>query len=113
MPASYTDRTGHEKLLILCPSISSDTLLHLSVQGTSYHLRDFSGRLTGTQFPSGEGKPFKVTDAEGRLITNTCEFRKQFPYEVKKDASDEPALHQTEHWRSFISRQNIRFGIGV
>ena len=52
MTNNDTDRTGHEKWLIYCPRITPDTLLHLSIQGTSYALRDYTGRLTSGRTPA-------------------------------------------------------------
>jgi hypothetical protein len=39
--------TQQSKLLVYCPSITPDTLLHFSRKGDSYRLRAFSGSLAG------------------------------------------------------------------
>lgn len=107
------DRTGHEKLLILCPQISPDTLLHLSIQGTSYYLRDFTGNLTASQYRSGAGEPFKAHDHAGEDITTTAEFRRHFAYEWKVDVYDQGVpVTKVDRWRDIITRHNLRLGIG-
>ena len=44
---AYADRTGHEKLLVFCPAITDDSLLHFNRQGDSYRLRAYVGDLAG------------------------------------------------------------------
>ncbi len=101
MTGTEIDRTGHEKWLIYCPLIAEDTLLHLSIQGTSYMLRDFVR------------SPFKARDEAGHEILTTSEFSKAFPHEKKRGVSDEGvSLNQIERWRGIIARANLELGIG-
>src|SRR6478609_9602822 len=89
MTRQDTDRTGHKKWLIYCPQISTESLLHLSIQGTSYALRDYTGRLTSGEYVSGSGQPFKARDGAGQLLTSTAEFEKTFDFEWKVDVYDQ------------------------
>lgn len=108
-----TDRTGHEKWLIYCPGITPDTLLHLSVQGTSYALRDYTGRLESGPYASGAGQAFKARDGAGELLTTTTEFKRNFEFEWKVDVYDQGvALTKADRWRDIITRHNLRLGIG-
>ncbi|KQP01403.1 hypothetical protein [Leifsonia sp. Leaf264] len=113
MTNGITDRTGHEKWLIYCPQITPNTLLHLSIQGTSYALRDFTGHLIGTEYRSGAGQPFQVHDEAGRTLATTAEFERAFDFEWKVDVYDEGvALTKVDRWRDIITRRNLRLGIG-
>lgn len=110
---SRLDRTGHEKWLIYCPQISPDTLLHLNIQGTSYALRDFTGRLASQEYRSAPGQPFHARDDDGQPITSTAEFKRNFAPEWKVNVYDEGVtLTQVDRWRDIITQHNIQLDIG-
>lgn len=114
MTNAHPDRSGHEKWLIYCPQITTDTLLHLSIQGTSYALRDYTGRLTSSPYLSGAGQPFKARDNSGQQLASTAEFKRNFELEWKVDVYDQGvALTKVDRWRDIITRHNIRLGIGT
>ena len=114
MTNNDTDRTGHDKWLIYCPRITPDTLLHLSIQGTSYALRDYTGPLTSGPYASGAGQPFKARDDAGNLLTTTAEFKRNFDFEWKVDVYDQGVtLTKADRWRDIINRHNLRLGIGT
>lgn len=111
------DRTGHEKLLILCPGIAPDTLLHYSRQGDSYRLRAFNGRLADPALPgsAGYGVPFHALHPEtGQKVTDSDEFERTFRFTSDRDVRDEGiSLDQKDRWRDLIARRNARLGIGT
>ena len=111
------DRTGHEKLLILCPDIAPDTLLHYSRQGDSYRLRAFNGRLADPDHPgsAGYGAPFHALHPEtGQKITDSDEFERTYSFTSPIDVRDEGiSLDQKDRWRDLIARRNTRLGIGA
>ena len=114
MTTSAADRTGHEKWLIYCPEISPDTLLHLSIQGTSYALRNYLGATPGSRFSAPIGQAFKGCDAVGGVITTTDAFKKAFAFEWKVDVYDQGvALTKLDRWRDIILRHNFRLKIGL
>lgn len=113
MTSTGHDRTGHDKWLIYCPAINPDTLLHLSIQGDSYALRDFTGRLTAVAHRSGHARAFKARDENGRELTTTAEFKRAFDFDWKVDVYDQGvAVSKADRWREIVGRHNLRLGIG-
>lgn len=94
------DRTGHEKLLVFCPAITDDSLLHFNRQGDSYRLRAFTGRLAG--------KPAWVQpDAP-----TSAEFLRRYAPQTQIDIADERiSVDRTDRWAAIIAEHNHRLGL--
>jgi hypothetical protein len=95
------DRTGQQKLLIFCPQIAVDTLLHFSQVGDSYRLRAFAGSLSGRQ-------PWVQPDAQ-----SASEFLRTYQPEQTIDVRQERIpVNQPSLWAPVILAYNRRAGIG-
>ena len=96
-----SDRTGHEKLLLLCRAITDDTLLHFNRQGESYRLRAFAGLHQGRA-------PWVQPDAP-----TASEFLRAYPVEHQVDvAAERVSLANTDRWKAIVVTHNRLFGIG-
>jgi hypothetical protein len=101
-PSNQYDRIGHEKLLVFCPAITDDSLLHFNRQGESYRLRAYVGRLAGR-------REWMQPDA----LTAT-EFLRVYPPEHQIEvASERLAVERSDRWASIITAHNRRLGIGA
>jgi len=101
-PTSARDRRGREKLLILCPAVADDTLLHFSRQGDSYRLRAFAGALAGRA-------PWVQDDAP-----TSSDFLRQFPPVHTVDVLDQSVpLTEADRWHAIVTEHNRALGIGI
>jgi hypothetical protein len=98
---SKPDRSGQRKLLIYCPQITNDTLLHFSQVGDSYRLRAFTGRLAGRRSWIQPDAP--TADAFWRIYA---------PQERKDVIARRVNLERIESWRQFVAECNREMGIG-
>jgi hypothetical protein len=97
---STIDRTGREKLLIYCPEITEDTLLHFSQVGDSYRLRAFAGKLAGRQPWMEPG------------ITSASEFLRRYAPATVIDVRLEGfPVDQPGRWVPIVNAHNRRLGI--
>ncbi len=93
-------RTGFEKLLVFCPTISTETLLHFNRQGDSYRLRSFVGELRGRT-------PWMQPDAPTSL-----EFLRLYRPEHTVDVEGERlSLERADRWEAIVTHHNRRLGI--
>ncbi|MFN4002648.1 hypothetical protein [Microcella sp.] len=93
-------RKGHEKLLVYCPTLSTETLLHFNRQGDSYRLRSFVGELAGHT-------PWMQPDAP-----TSSDFLRLYPPVHQIDVTrDRIALTLEDRWRAIIIEQNRKLGI--
>lgn len=99
--AAPADRTGHEKLLVFCPTITDQTLLHFNRQGDSYRLRAYVGDLAGR--PAWV-QPDAPTSSEFLRL-----YAPQYQFDV---APEQLSVERAERWESIISTHNERLGIG-
>jgi hypothetical protein len=98
---SGVDRTGREKLLIYCSTISAETLLHFNRQGESYRLRAFVGEFAGRT-------AWVQPDA-----TRASNFLRIYKPEHLIDVEMEGvAVDRTERWEEIVVSHNRRLGIG-
>ena len=95
------DRTGHEKLLVFCPTITDDSLLHFNRQGESYRLRAYVGRLAGK-------REWMQPDAP----TTSAFLRLYRPSRQIDVASDQLSVDKVDRWAAIITAHNRRLGIG-
>ena len=94
------DRVGHEKLLIFCPTITDDSLLHFNRQGDSYRLRAYVGRLAGR-------REWTQPDAP-----TSAEFLRSYPPKFQINvAAEQLSVGQADRWAGVIATQNARLGI--
>jgi hypothetical protein len=94
------DLVGQEKLLVYCPTITDDTLLHFSRKGDSYRLRAFTGRLAGKAAWPQPGAP------------TADEFLRRYAPEHIVDLADERVnLLNTDRWAAIVTSHNRRLGI--
>lgn len=94
-------RKGHEKLLVFCPGISTETLLHFNRQGDSYRLRSFVGELSSRA-------PWMQPDAP-----TSADFLRRYPPERVVDVrSERIRLTDLARWRSIVTEHNKRLNIG-
>jgi hypothetical protein len=100
--ASQADRVGHEKLLVFCPTITEDSLLHFNRQGDSYRLRAYVGELAG--------RPAWVQpDAR-----TTPEFLRRYAPQFQVDVAPEQlSVDRADRWANIIATHNTRLGIGI
>lgn len=100
--ASQADRTGHEKLLVFCPTITGDSLLHFNRQGDSYRLRAYVGELAGRA-------AWVQTDAH-----TTDEFLRLYAPQHQIDVAPEQlSVELADRWANIIATHNTRLGIGI
>ena len=93
-------RTGHEKLLVYCPRISTETLLHFNRQGDSYRLRSFVGELAGRT-------PWMQPDAP-----TSSDFLRLYRLEDQIDVAGERiSLERVDRWEAIVTHHNRRLGI--
>ena len=95
-------RTGFEKLLVYCPQITTETLLHFNRQGDSYRLRSFVGELSNRA-------PWMQPDAP----TSADFLRRYLPERVVDVGSEGVRLTETARWSSIVTEHNRRLGIGL
>ena len=98
---SEVNRVGHEKLLIFCPAITDDSLLHFNRQGDSYRLRAYVGRLAG--------RPEWVQPDAPTSINFLQMYALQFQIDI---ASERISVGRTDRWATIITAHNRRLGIG-
>lgn len=101
-PAEQHSRAGHEKLLVYCPTITADSLLHFNRQGDSYRLRAYIGRLAGA-------RAWKQPDA----ATSVEFLRRYHPEPTVNVAGERVNLKNASRWRDIIASHNARLGIGA
>jgi hypothetical protein len=90
-----------QKLLIFCPEITDDTLLHFNREGESYRLRAFAGRLAGYS-------PWVQPDAG-----TSTEFLQQYPINHAIDVGEErTSLKQDDRWAVIVGAHNLALGYG-
>lgn len=95
------DLRGQDKMLIYCPKVADDTLLHFSQRGNSYTLRAFTGRFTGRS-------PWVEPDAP-----TASEFMRIYQPLRKFDVLDERTnLDKKDLWRDIVNRYARRHGVG-
>lgn len=93
-------RKGHEKLLVYCPTISTETLLHFNRQGDSYRLRAFVGELAGRA-------PWMQPDAP-----TSADFLRLYRPKPTVDVTGERInLKLTDRWKAIITEHNRKLGI--
>jgi hypothetical protein len=87
-------------MLVFCPTITADSLLHFNRQGESYRLRAFVGELAG--------KPAWIqADAP-----TTTEFLRTYQPQHRIDVAPEQiSVERADRWASIIARHNARLGI--
>ena len=89
-----------DKMLIYCPSITDDSVIHFSRRGDSYRLRAFVGRLAG--------KPeWKQADA-----ATADEFLRLYKPQHQLDVMDELVnLERLDRWTAIVTARNRTLGI--
>ena len=96
------DLVGEEKLLVFCPRITDDSLLHFSRRGDSYRLRAYVGRLAGR-------REWFQPDAP-----KSGDFWRTYAPEARVDVAPEGlSVDQHARWAALIATYNQRFGIGA
>lgn len=95
------DRTVQEKLLIYCPQITDDTLLHFSQIGDSYRLRAYSGQLAGN---AAWVQPDATTASS--FLQAYCPVQ---TIDVRVEGIN---VEKTEAWAAVVTAHNRRLGIG-
>jgi len=99
MGDSMRTRKGHEKFLVFCPAISTETLLHFNRQGDSYRLRSFVGALAGRRWMQPDAP-------------TSSDFLRLYPPVHQIDVTSERiSLTLTDRWHAIITEYNRRFGI--
>lgn len=90
-----------QKLLIFCPQITDDSLLHFNREGESYRLRAFAGRLAGRS-------PWVQPEAK-----TSSEFLQKFRATHSLDVSDQViSVEQSDRWALIVGAHNLALGIG-
>jgi hypothetical protein len=95
------DRSVREKLLIFCPQITDDTLLHFSQVDDSYRLRAFVGRLVGRQAWTQPDTKSAATFLQTYLPIETFDVR-----------HERISVEKKELWAGVVAGYNRRIGIG-
>ncbi len=94
------DYAGQEKLLVFCPQITDDTLLHFSRRGEHYKLRAFAGRFADRQ-------PWRQPDAP-----TASEFLRIYDPKKQIDVIDERInLLLKDRWAAIVAQHNFAEGI--
>lgn len=92
-------RKGHEKSLVYCPTITTETLLHFNRQGDSYRLRAFTGEMAG--------RVWMQPDAP----TSSDFLRLYTPVHKIDVLGDRISVKKADRWREIITHHNRRLGI--
>lgn len=99
---SRADRVGHEKLLVFCPAITDDSLLHFNRQGDSYRVRAYVGRLAGR-------REWMQPDAP-----TADDFLRLYAPKHRIDVAHEQLpVDRADRWTAIIAAHNRRLGIGT
>jgi hypothetical protein len=88
------------KMLIYCPELADDTLLHFSSLGESYMLRAYAGRLAG-----------RAAWAQPDTPTTTEFLARYSPTRQVELPPGHPSVDQVVEWEAIIARENERLGI--
>jgi hypothetical protein len=100
-PRRQLDRSVQEKLLIFCPQITDDTLLHFSQVDDSYRLRAFVGRLAG--------RPAWTQPDTKSATTFLQTYRPVETFDVRDERI---SVEKKVLWAGVVTRYNRRIGIG-
>lgn len=90
-----------QKLLIYCPQITDDSLLHFNQDGESYRLRAFAGRLAGSN-------PWVQPDAK-----TSSDFLRTYRMTHTIDVHEERiSVQQSDRWAVIVAAHNLALGLG-
>lgn len=95
------DLRGQDKMLIYCPEVADDTLLHFSQKGNGYKLRAFTGRFSGR---SPWVEPNAPTASEFMRI-----YQPLRKFDVLHERTN---LEQKDVWRDIVNRYARHHGVG-